>query len=130
MKQIINHPCTVRWGDLDAFGHVNNTLFLRYVEEARVQWFLSLDRTWSEPESAPILAAIQMNFRKPIRWPETVRVELYVERIGTKSLSLAHKLFSTTKSDLLYADGNAVMVWVDRSANTVPLPDAVRSACS
>jgi acyl-CoA thioester hydrolase len=120
----------VRWRDLDAFNHVNNASYLGYIEEARVLWFKALSADWAGESSAPILAAITVNYRQPASWPETVRVELSLERIGTKSLTLGHRLFSATVADRLYADGNTVMVWVDRDGRSVALPETVRAACA
>ena len=120
----------VRWRDLDAFDHVNNASYLGYVEEARVRWFKSLSADWAGETSAPILAAITMNYRKPIGWPESLRIELFTERLGNKSVTINHRILSATEPQLLYADGNAVMVWVDRGGQTVALPESVRRACS
>jgi acyl-CoA thioester hydrolase len=120
----------VRWRDLDAFNHVNNASYLGYIEEARVQWFKSLSADWSGESAAPILAAITVNYRRPAGWPETVTVELFAERIGNKSLALGHRILSATAPDLLYADGHAVMVWVDRQGQSVLLPENVRAACA
>lgn len=131
MKPLFQQDIDIRWGDLDAFNHVNNTGYLRFIEEARVQWFRSLTDDWSNVECAPILAAIQNNYRRPIGWPERVRVELFAEHLGNKSLKLAHRIVSATQSDLLYADGHTVLVWMDhRSGATIPLPETVRAACT
>ncbi|MBP6627202.1 MAG: acyl-CoA thioesterase [Arenimonas sp.] len=119
----------VRWRDMDAFNHVNNASYLGYVEEARVRWFKSLSLDWAGETAAPILAAVTLNYRRPIGWPETLRVELVAERIGNKSLTLGHRISAAEDAGMLYADGNAVMVWVDRSGQSVPLPESVRKAC-
>ena len=119
----------VRWRDLDAFNHVNNATYLGYVEEARVRWFKTLSGEWAEQDPAPILAAVTMNFRRPVGWPESLRIELFVERVGNKSVTVGHRILSTTQADLLYADGNAVMVWINREGRSVALPDDVRRAC-
>ena len=120
----------VRWRDMDAFSHVNNASYLGYVEEARVSWFKSLSTDWSGETAAPILAAITVNYRRPAEWPETLAVELFVERIGTKSLTLGHRIVSSSEAGVLYADGNTVMVWVDRDGQSVPLPEGIRGACA
>ena len=120
----------VRWRDMDAFGHVNNATYLGYVEEARVQWFKSLSSDWDGEQSAPILAAVHMNYRKPAGWPLDLVVELFVERIGGKSLTLGHRIFGVDEAATVYADGNAVMVWVDRHGQSVALPEHIRAACS
>ncbi|GGA71078.1 thioesterase [Arenimonas soli] len=120
----------VRWRDLDAFNHVNNASYLGYIEEARVRWFKSLSSDWAGESAAPIMAAVQLNYRRPVNWPETVRVELFAERIGTKSLTLGHRISSASEDGVLYCDGHTVLVWVDRSGQSVPLPDAVLAACA
>ena len=130
MSLLFDLPIEVRWRDLDAFNHVNNQNFLGYVEEARVRWFKSLSADWANETSAPILAAIAMNYRQPIGWPETLRVQLLAERLGTKSVTLAHRIVSAGEPDRLYADGNTVLVWVDRAGQSVALPEAVRTACA
>lgn len=119
-----------RWRDLDAFNHVNNASYLGFIEEARVRWFKSLSADWASETSAPILAAVTVNYRKPIGWPETLRVELLAERIGNKSLTLGHRISSTTVADTLYCDGNTVLVWVNRDGQSIALPDVIRTACS
>jgi acyl-CoA thioester hydrolase len=120
----------VRWRDLDAFNHVNNAAYLGYVEEARVMWFKSLSESWVNESAAPILAAIQMNYRRPVGWPETLRIGLFAERTGNKSLTLGHRIHSVADPGLLYADGNAVLVWVNHEGVSVPLPASVLAACS
>jgi acyl-CoA thioester hydrolase len=129
MKSLFRIGLDVRWGDLDAFGHANNTVFPRYIEEARVQWFRSLSGDWAGETAAPILAAIQLNFRRPIGWPQALQVELLCERLGNKSVTLAHRITDAQDDSVLFADGSTVLVWVNRSGETVALPDAVRGAC-
>ena len=120
----------VRWRDLDALNHVNNATYLGYVEEARVLWFKSLSDSWVNESASPILAAITMNYRRPVGWPETLGVELFAERTGNKSLTLGHRIHSAGNPEILYADGNAVMVWVDSDGKSVLLPEDIRTACS
>lgn len=120
-------PLELRWRDLDAFNHVNNANFMTYVEEARIRWFESSTRDWANGVHAPLLAAVQMNYRLPIPYPAQVFVELYAERVGNSSLTLGHRIVG--KDGQLYADGHSVLVWIDiASGRPVPLPDAVRAA--
>jgi acyl-CoA thioester hydrolase len=130
MRALHRLTMEVRWRDLDAFGHANNAAFHGYVEEARVRWFRSLSEDWANETSAPILAAATMNHRRPIGWPETLVVELLAERLGTKSLTVAHRIASATDPEVVYGDGTTVLVWVDGNGATLPLPEAVRTACA
>ena len=119
-------PIQLRWGDLDAFNHVNNANFMTYLEEARIRWFESLDRAWMDDTMAPLLAAVQMNYRMPIPYPANVVVELYADRVGNTSATIGHRIVSEDAATL-YADGHVVMVWIERaSGRPIPLPDAVR----
>ncbi|MEN1925585.1 acyl-CoA thioesterase [Luteimonas qiangzhengi] len=123
-------PLSVRWRDLDAFNHVNNSNFLTYLEEARIRWFESLDEEWVTEATAPLLAAVQINYRMPIPYPSEPLVQLYCERLGNSSVTISHRIVSPDGATL-YADGHVVMVWVERaSGRPTPLPDAVRRAAA
>lgn len=130
MKTVFEIAMDVRWGDMDAFNHVNNASYLRYIEEARVAWFRALvPGALADVDCAPILAAATVNYRRPIGWPERLRVTLFAEKLGTKSLTLGHRVESTTLDGVLYADGSTVMVWVDGTGNSIALPPFIRAAC-
>lgn len=117
-----------RWRDLDAFNHVNNSNFLTYLEEARIRWFASWGGEWVNDTIAPLLAAVQLNYRMPIPYPMDVAVELFAERIGNTSLTIGHRIASEDGATL-YADGHVVMVWIDRAnGRPIPLPEIVRNA--
>ncbi len=117
----------VRWGDLDAYNHVNNASYLRYLEEARVQWLRTFITDWDSVSAAPVMAAVQLNYRVPIGWPAQVRVTQSIERMGNTSVTIGHRIESEDGS-VLHADGHVVLVWIDRaSGQAVPLPDRLRA---
>lgn len=123
---LVRLPIELRWRDLDAFNHVNNSNFMTYLEEARIRWFESLDEPWLTEAIAPLLAAVQMNYRVPIPYPSSVVVELFADRIGSTSVTIGHRIASADGS-VLHADGHVVLVWIDRaSGRPTPLPAAVR----
>lgn len=129
-KALFRMPIALRWRDLDAFNHVNNSNFLTYLEEARIRWFDSLGGAWIGDAFAPLMAAVQVNYRAPIAYPSSVVVELSADRVGNTSLTLGHRIVSEDGATL-YADGHVVMVWIDRaSGRPTALPDAVRRAAS
>ena len=118
----------VRWRDLDAFNHVNNSTYLTYLEEARLQWMLSMGDVF-DPASTPVLAASELNYRRPIAWPAQVQVQLLCERLGNSSITVAHRIVDAGDPERLYCDGRVVMVWIDpQTGRSVPLPTSVRSA--
>src|SRR3546814_1537101 len=108
-------PIALRWRDLDAFNHVNNSTFMTYLEEARIRWFESLDEAWVTEQTAPLLAAVQMNYRVPIPYPAEVIVELFADRVGNSSVTIGHTIASADGATA-YADGHVVMVWIDRAS--------------
>ena len=128
---LIRVPLSVRWRDLDAFNHVNNSKFLSYLEEARLRWMVTLPGEWIDDNVAPVVAASHVNYRRPIAWPAEILVELFVERLGNTSLTIGHRILDREDDTILYADGNVVMVWIDKQhGQPASLPDAVRNACA
>lgn len=127
---LFRFPVTPRWRDLDAFDHVNNSNFLTYLEEARIQWFRTLGREWVTDAIAPLLAAVHINYRAPIGYPSSIVVELFAARVGNTSVTLGHRIASADGM-VLHADGDVVMEWIDRaSGKPVPLPAAVREVAA
>ena len=119
----------VRWRDLDAFNHVNNSTYLSYLEEARLRWMMGLPGEWLDDQVAPVVAASTLNYRRPIEWPNDLVVELFVERVGNSSVTIGHRIIGTGTEAPLYCDGNVVLVWIDRaSGQAAPLPAAVRAS--
>lgn len=130
-RLLLRAPMAVRWRDLDAFSHVNNSTFLTYIEEARLQWFQSLPGPWVTEDTAPVLAATHVNYRRPIEWPEQLVVELYAERVGNTSLTVAHRIVAAGDASVVYSDGYSVLVWIDRrGGKAAGLPEAVRRAAA
>lgn len=127
-KTLLRMPIELRWRDLDAFNHVNNSNFMTYLEEARIRWFDSLGEAWVTDDYAPLLAAVQMNYRVPIPYPSSIVVELHAERVGNSSVTVGHRIVSQD-GRIVHADGHVVMVWIDRrNGRPTPLPESVRNA--
>lgn len=123
-------PIHVRWHDLDAFNHVNNASFLVLLEEARLQWLRGVPGEWFDEHAMPVMAAVELHYRKPITWPAEIDVLMSCERIGRSSITLGNRVVERDHPDCVYADGNVVLVWVDpANGASVPLPDAIRQAC-
>jgi acyl-CoA thioester hydrolase len=129
-KILIELPIAMRWRDLDAFNHANNSTFLTYIEEARLHWFTHIDGAWFTETLAPVVAAIQVNYRRQLAWPANVVVQLQCERIGNTSITLAHRIVDGADPGVVYSDGQTVLVWIDTaSGKPVALPEAIRRAC-
>ena len=116
----------VRWGDMDALGHVNNVEFLRYLESGRVAYVEKVLRTGLKTKESVILADIQCAFLQQLHYPATLQVATRVSRMGTSSLHLSCAIFRKAEVSPL-ATSKAVVVWFDfvRQRPT-PVPAAVR----
>ena len=126
-KLISQSTVSVRWRDLDAFNHVNNSIYLTYLEEARLEWLQRLPGEWMNAQGQPVMAASEINYRQPISWPSTIQVELLCERIGHSSMVVGHRIVDAADPSRLYCDGRVVMVWMDpTTGKSTPLPPIVR----
>lgn len=119
---------SVRWRDLDAFNHVNNSNYLTYLEEARLQWLQHV-RDWFSEEAMPVLAASELQYRRPIAWPATLHIELRCTRLGNSSMTLAHRIIDADDASCVYSDGHVVMVWMNpATGKSAVLPASIRAA--
>ena len=128
-KVLARIPISVRWRDMDSMGHVNNAKYIAYLEEARVRWMLTVPGVSMTDRIAPVVAANNINYRRPLTWPHDVMVELYVDRLGGSSVTIGHRIIDLKDDSVLYSDGNVVVVWMDtKTGKSAPLPDAIRNA--
>lgn len=126
---VITRDIAVRWGDMDALNHVNNTVFLRFIEEARIAFFQSIPGGWESSDDLPLLVNVNCNFRREIRYPATVRVKLKASQASAKRLLMEHTITDVEDPDLLYADAEATVVWVSRATGRgIPLPERILQA--
>ncbi|MFC6670247.1 acyl-CoA thioesterase [Marinobacterium aestuariivivens] len=124
------HSCTLplRWGDMDAYGHLNNVVYIRYLEEARVQLLLGLGAGLQQEEQAPVVINVGCTFLRPLVYPDSVRVECYVSEPGRSSFMIRYRLYGESAPGQLAGEGYSKVVWMDQSSGrSVPLPDAIRS---
>ncbi|MNU33387.1 Thioesterase superfamily protein [compost metagenome] len=106
----------LRWGDSDALNHLNNTLYFRLMEEARMQ--ILYGAGFELPaDSGPILAHASCDFLRPLTYPATVRVTHTVTRIGRSSAEFELLLDKVGDTAGPYARGRNVLVWMDYVAN-------------
>jgi acyl-CoA thioester hydrolase len=117
----------VRWGDMDAMGHVNNTVYFRYMEQARIGWFEALvpqDEAWKS--TGIVIANASCNFKRPINYPGTVEVRVLAGAPGSSSVPTFYQLL--VENDL-YADGAATVVFIDvQKQKPIRIPQKIREA--
>lgn len=117
----------VRWGDLDAYGHVNNTLYFRYFEEARFQWMLEKGLPLKS-DTHPVVVTIGCTFLRPIFYPESLRIDVFLSEPGRSSFMVTYKVYTRSQPETPAAEGYSKVVWVGAAdGKSVPLPDNVRT---
>jgi acyl-CoA thioester hydrolase len=126
------YPVVVRqavvWGEMDAYRHVNNTVYFRYFENARLEYFRRLG--WIEFERdtgiGPILAATQARFRKPLTYPDNVAIGVRTVAVGDDRFTLEHVVVSE-RLQAIVCEGQGVVVTYDHGRGTkVLMPDELR----
>ena len=109
-------------------GHVNNTIYFRYLEIVRIEW---LHRVAGAPDPAgegPVIVNTFCNFLKQLKYPGDVLAKHYVARPGRSSFEAYVTLERTDEPGVLYASGGAKTVWVNyREGKSVPLPQPLRA---
>jgi acyl-CoA thioester hydrolase len=118
----------VAWGEMDAFGHVNNTVFFRWFESARIAYLAAIDFTAGGGSGAvgPILASTHCRFRRPLAFPDTVRVGARTTDLGEDRFVMEYRLVSLTAGEIA-AEGSGVVVSYDYgAARKTPIPLPVR----
>ena len=118
----------LRWGDLDAMNHLNNTLYFRLMEEARICWFHEHDMMARNDGDGPILAHASCDFIKPMTYPCNALVTQTVTRVGRSSMDLDMTIESVEDA-VLHAKGKNVLVWMDYvNAKSAPWPERLLAA--
>jgi acyl-CoA thioester hydrolase len=118
----------VLWGDHDEFGHVNNLVYLRWCETARVEYLRRIGM-WPKlpPEKVgPILASVSCDYRFPLTYPDTVHVGARVTRIGRSSMRMEHEIFSE-QAGRVAAEVSSALVMLDYpEGRATPVTDEER----
>jgi len=118
----------VQWGDMDAFGHVNNVVYFRWFESARIDLLHSYrsEVTMASGGVAPILASIKCDYKKQLHYPDTVFIGSRTGTMGRSSVEIQHTVFSS-QLEQVAAVATSVMVVFDYQANRpVRIPDALK----
>jgi acyl-CoA thioester hydrolase len=119
---------TVVWGEMDSYRHVNNVVYFRYFENARLEYFRRLDWFEFERETGigPILAATQARFRKPLTYPDTVQITARVVSVDEDRFTLEHRLISR-RLQAIAAEGQGIVVTFHHArGEKVPVPQELR----
>ena len=120
----------VEWGDQDGFAHVNNTVYLKWCETARVVYLEEVEM-WQmigAVGKGPILAALSCNYLHPVTFPDTVQVGARISKIGNSSFRMEHAVVSLQQNALV-ADSSSVLVFLEyKDSRPLRVPDSIREA--
>ena len=123
-KLVHTERIAIRWGDMDAMGHVNNTVYFRYMEQARIAWFEALvPQAGQRGDIGIVIVNASCNFRRPLNYPGTVEVRLFAGRPGGSSVATHYELLIEGQ---LYADGAATVVFINREQKPLRIPQHIR----
>jgi acyl-CoA thioester hydrolase len=118
----------IRWGDMDAMGHVNNTVYFRYLETIRIEWFRSFACQPDPKGTGPVIINAFCSFIRQLEYPGDVLAKHYVGEVGRSSFDTFVTLERSDQPGLIHASGGATIVWTDfRAQKSVPVPDEVRA---
>ena len=114
----------VRWGDMDALGHVNNTLYFRYMEQARSEWIHErVEGGGEDPGQGTVLVQATCDFLAPLTYPSSLEVRMYLGEPGRSSCMTYYEIATSGR---LCATGTAKIVWVDMATGkSSPIPARV-----
>lgn len=112
-KLVCEMTFPMRWGDMDAMGHVNNAVYFRYIEIVRLDWFGRLGGPKNPDGEGPVVANAFCNFYKQLVFPGDLLARQYVGRIGRSSVDTYVTLERTDLPGVIHAAGGATVVWVD-----------------
>ena len=118
----------LRWGDMDAMGHINNTLYFRYMEVARLDWIFKAGVNMALKGEGPVIVNAFCNFLRQLEFPGDIRVTMFVANPGRSSFETYHTIERVDEPGVVYAEGGARTVWTDYAAKkSAPMPDWFRA---
>jgi acyl-CoA thioester hydrolase len=119
---------TVVWGEMDAYQHVNNVVYFRYFENARLEYFRRLD--WFDFEKAsgvgPILHSTSARFRKPLTYPDTIAIGARVASLAEDRFTLHHRIVSERQGAVTTEGEGVIVTFQYGRGEKVPIPDELR----
>ena len=117
----------IRWGDMDGMNHVNNTMYFRYLEIARIDWARSIGCQPNPQGDGIVIVNAFCNFYKQLEYPGDVLMKMYVSNPGRSSFESWGTMEREDDPGVIYATGGATTVWVNfPTQKSLPLPDWVR----
>jgi acyl-CoA thioester hydrolase len=115
------------WSEMDLFGHINNVMYLKYIQASRVNYWekTGMYRQFKEENIGPLLASVKCDFRKPLFYPGTIIIEAGLAFIGNTSFGLKHRILD--EHGTIAAEGEDVIVYFNFNTNEkMTIPEYLR----
>lgn len=130
-KLVFESRQSVRWGDMDAMGHVNNAMYFRYLETARIDWFTAVGFRPDPQGQGPVIVNAFCNFYRQLEYPGDILVSLYVSDAARTTFETWATIEKLSEPGVVCAAGGATTIWVDfPRQKAVDLPDWIRKLVS
>ena len=130
-KLVFETHIAVRWGDMDAMGHVNNATYFRYMETARIDWFRSIGCVPDAQGEGPVIVNAFCNFYRQFEYPDEVLLKMYVSDPGRTTFESWATMEKVAEPGVVRAAGGATTIWVNfPQQKAVGLPDWIRAIVS
>jgi acyl-CoA thioester hydrolase len=120
----------VAWGEMDSFSHVNNVIYFKYFESARIAYFerIGFPKWMKQHGVGPILASTQCRFRRALSYPDHLSVGARVTELGTDRFTMKYAVFSHQLKDIAAVGEGLIISYDYRNSVKAPLPDSIRAA--
>ncbi len=112
-RWVYDSPMDVRWGDMDCLGHVNNTVYFRYMESARVEWLRSTRGSPHDGNQGPVVVNCFCNYLRQIEYPAQLVVKMSVSDPARTAFETWYEIEKANEPGVVYANGGATVIWVD-----------------
>lgn len=127
-KLVYSTTFEVKWGDMDAMGHVNNAMYFKYMEHGRVDWFRQTGFLLLPNGQGPVIANAFCNFRRQLKYPDAVLLKMYVSDPARATFDTWTTMERLQEPGVVCAEGGATVIWIDtQREKAMSLPDDLRA---
>jgi acyl-CoA thioester hydrolase len=129
MSEAVSTRIPVAWGEMDAFQHVNNVVYARWIETGRIAYFerIGFMDLMRDEGVGPILARLVVDYRRPVTYPDTVRMDVSTSRVGNTSFTMGFSIWSEAQGAEVASGEQVIVVFDYRAGRPVPLPARLRA---
>ena len=128
-KQRFSHTTEIPviWGDMDAFQHINNTVYFRYFENVRIEYFelVGINQLMAKQKIGPILGETSCRYQRPLTYPDTITIGTKVSAVKAKRFTMLYEVFSHQQAGIA-AKGTGEIVYMDYNlGKTCEIPELI-----